>query len=237
MERLRLELKPQDARRHFHSVYMGTTRAFATELETRRLGGFEDPDWVERWDVEFAGLYLAPFEQWSATGAAPEPWATVFATARDRPGLQPLRHVLFAINVHVNFDLSRALLAVITDPEFDDPEVLARRNRDHVHSDKVLASRVSAEDRALEGRRTLTDRVLTPLNRRATKRFLPEAREKVWRNAIVLSRARRAGPEALQAKVDELAVLCAARVQDLIAPGQVLLNLARRGFGVLLPEA
>ncbi len=59
----------------------------------------------------------------------------------------------------------------------------------------------------------------------------------MWRNAIVLSRARRAGPEALQAKVDELAVLCAARVQDLIAPGQVLLNLARRGFGVLLPEA
>jgi hypothetical protein len=31
--------------------------------------------------------------------------------------------------------------------------------------------------------------------------------------------------------------LCAGRVRDLTAPGQVLLRLARRGFGVLLPGA
>ena len=52
-----------------------------------------------------------------------------------------------------------------------------------------------------------------------------------------LNRARRTGPEALQGRIDELADLCAARVEDLIAPGQVVLKLARKGFGVLLPDA
>jgi Family of unknown function (DUF5995) len=237
MERLRAGLGPGDARRHFHTMYIRTTKAFAEELRTGRLGGFEDPEWVERFDVAFAELYMDPFERWQATGTAPGPWEVVFATARDRPNLQALRHVLFGMNVHVNFDLPQALLATITDQEFDDPQVRARRNRDHVHSDRVLVSRVAAEDRALEGRRSLTDRLLTPLNRRATRRFLPEAREKVWRNAVALSMARREGPEALAARIDELAGLCSDRVSDLIAPGQVLLKLSRRGFGVVLPGA
>jgi hypothetical protein len=236
MEAIRRQLDPEDGRRHFHSTYLRTTRAVASELENARLGGFVDPPWVERWDVEFAALYLAPFETWDRTGAAPGPWASVFRTARDRPDLPGLRHVLFGINVHVNFDLPQALLAVITDPEFDDADVRARRQRDHVHIDRVLASRVSAEDEELEGR-TLLDRLLAPLNRVATRRFLKEAREKVWHNAAALSRARRHGPEALRTRIGELEALCAARVDDLIAPGQVLLKLARKGFGVLLPDA
>jgi Family of unknown function (DUF5995) len=236
MAQIQDRLARDDARRHFHSTYLRTTRAVAAELETGSLGGFVDPPWVERWDVEFAKLYLAPFDAWDRTGTAPGPWASVFRSARDQPGLQPLRHILFGINVHVNFDLPQALLAVITDDGFDDPAMRARRERDHVHIDLVLASRVSAEDQEVEGR-TLLDRVLSPLNRLSTKRFLKEAREKVWRNAIVLSRARREGPEALRARIEELGALCAARVEDLIAPGQVLIKLARRGFGVLLPDA
>jgi len=33
----------------------------------------------------------------------------------------------------------------------------------------------------------------------------------------------------------DLERLCAARIAELVAPGQVLLKLARRGFGVRLP--
>jgi hypothetical protein len=144
--------------------------------------------------------------------------------------------VLFGINVHVNYDLSRALLAVITDDEFDDAAVRARRGQDHVHTDTGLASRVAAEDRTFTDK-TLLDRLLTPLNRAGTARFLKEAREKVWRNATAMSRARRQGPEALAARTLELEALCEARVSDLVAPGQVILKLARRGFGVLLSDA
>jgi len=235
MAELGSRLRPGDARRHFHSTYTRTTKAVAQELRTGELGGFADPPWVERWDIAFAELYLAPFEQWDSRGEAPGPWASVFQTAREKPDLPELRHVLFGINVHVNFDLPQALLAVMSEEDFEDPSVRALRERDHVHIDAVLASRVSAEDRELD--RTFTDRLLAPLNRRATKRFLTEARAKVWRNAVALNRARRTGPEALQGRIDELADLCAARVEDLIAPGQVVLKLARKGFGVLLPDA
>ena len=108
--------------------------------------------------------------------------------AGERPDDPPLRHVLFGINAHVNYDLPQALLAVISDAQFDDPLVVQRRARDHEHIDAVLSSRVAAEDRSLEGKRTTLDRVLTPLNRLGTKRFLTEARQKVWRNARALSR-------------------------------------------------
>jgi Family of unknown function (DUF5995) len=199
-------------------------------------GGFIDSAWVERWDVAFATRYLEALPAWDR-GEAPGPWAVTFATARDRPDLPPLRHVLFGINAHINYDLPQALLAVITDEEFDDPVVRERRGRDHVHIDAVLTGRVSAEDAELEGRRSLLDRLLTPFNRAATRKFLPEAREKVWRNAIALSRARRTGADAYREEVARLEELCRGRVADLVAPGQVLLKLARHGFGVLLPDA
>jgi hypothetical protein len=84
-------------------------------------------------------------------------------------------------------------------------------------------------------RLTLLDRLIRPLNRTATGRFLTESRDKVWRNARELDRARRSG--RYDDRLADLERLCAARVRDLAAPGQVLLRLARRGFGVLLPGA
>lgn len=232
MEEMAARLPPNDARRYFHDVYLRTTRAVDEELDG---GGFLDPEWLARWGAAFASLYTDAFDAWER-GEAPRAWAVPFSTAKEQPELPPLRHVLFGMNVHINFDLPQALIAVISDEEFDDPAILAKRERDHVQIDTVLARRVDAEDRAAPGR-SLTDRLLAPLNRRATKKFLSEARHKVWRNARVLSTARRAGPDRLAVRIDELDVLCAARAADLVAPGQIILKLGRRGFGVLLPDA
>jgi len=44
-----------DHRRIFIQTYQRTTRAVAAAVET---GFFEDPDWVVRWDVAFADLFL-----------------------------------------------------------------------------------------------------------------------------------------------------------------------------------
>jgi hypothetical protein len=143
------------------------------------------------------------------------------------------------MNAHINFDLPQALVAVITDEQFDDPALLARREADHKAIDSVLASRVAAEDDELteiSGPGTMLDRLLRPLNRLATQRFLREAREKVWANAIALSQARRQGPDAYAAVLAQLEELSAAKVAALMAPGQVVLKLAARGFGVRLPQ-
>jgi hypothetical protein len=221
-----------DARRHFHATYLRTTRAVADEIAR---GGFLDGDWMRRWDVAFAGFYLDALDAERAGRPVPGPWRVAFDAARHQGDFPPLRHVLLGMNAHINFDLPQALLAVITPAEFDDAALLARRAADHRHVDDVLLARVAAEDDELTAQsgQSLLDRLLRPLNRAGTKRFLAEARAKVWHNTRVLDTARRTG--TYESVLADLETLCARRVADLVAPGQVLLKLARRGFGVTLP--
>jgi hypothetical protein len=233
-------LAPLEARgdpgRFFLATYLRTTQAVREELDR---DGFRDTDWVERWDVAFAGLYLDALEAAEAGRRPPEPWAVAFG-AGERDRFPPLRHVLLGMNAHINYDLAQSLLAVISEAEFDDPQLLASRAADHEHIDSVLVARVGAEDselEALSGGRSLLDRLLQPLNRLSTKRFLRESRAKVWANTRLLDAARRQGADAYAARLAELECLAAARVADLVAPGQVVLKLAVKGFGVRLPDA
>lgn len=224
------------AQRLFLETYRRTTLAVGAAVDDAQ---FEDPDWVERWDVVFADLYLSALDldldlAGSGDGRVPRPWRLAF----DAPATLPaLRHVLLGINAHINYDLPQALLAVISDEEFADPMVVARRSRDHERIDGVLSGRVAAEDSELGtvSSRSTLDRVLQPLNRLSSKRFLREARQKVWHNTMELQRARLLGEDAYAARLGELEVLSAARIADLLAPGQVLLRLAVAGFGVTLP--
>ena len=57
-----------DPARYFLATYLRTTRAVAGELAG---GGFRDPEWVERWDVAFAGIYLDAVEAARAGAARP----------------------------------------------------------------------------------------------------------------------------------------------------------------------
>src|SRR5262245_44220877 len=220
-------------RRVFLSTYLRTTVAVGNAVQAAR---FEDPEWVGEWDVVFADLYLAAHDADLAgpPRRASRPWRLAFSAP---PELPPLRHVLLGINAHVNYDLPQALLAVISDAEFGDASLMAARQRDHERIDAVLAARVGAEDVELSasGKKTLLDRVLTPLNRLGSKRFLRESRQKVWHNTVELHQARVAGETVYRTRLAELEVLSAARIADLLAPGQVILRLAVAGFGVVLP--
>jgi hypothetical protein len=233
--RERLDGLPATARHRapFLGAYLRTTEAVDSAV---RASLFEDAAWVERWDVAFAELYLAALDAdlGGDRRGVSRPWRLAFDAP---PELPALRHVLLGINAHVNYDLPQAMLAVIGPHEFADPDLLARRRLDHERIDTVLASRVKAEDTELEDHRRLLDRALTPLNRLASKRFLREARLKVWHNVAELHAARLLGDEAYRARLAELEVLSAARIADLLAPGQVLLRLAVAGFGVTLPPA
>jgi hypothetical protein len=215
----------------FLGTYLRTTEAVGDAVEA---GLFEDPDWVLRWDVAFAELYLAAFDADLAgrDDQVPRPWRLAFQAPPDLPAL---RHVLLGINAHVNYDLPQAMLAVISPSEFEDPTLLRLRQRDHEKIDTVLSGRVSAEEETLAAEQSLLDRALGPLNRLGSRRFLREARQKVWHNLTELNSARLAGDTAYQVRLAELEVLSAARIADLLAPGQVLLRLAVAGFGVVLP--
>jgi hypothetical protein len=58
--------------------------------------------------------------------------------------------------------------------------------------------------------------VLTPLNRLGSKRFLREARQKVWHNTLELRNARIAGPDEYGRRLAELELLSAAKIADLL---------------------
>ena len=233
IDRMEALLEPlqaaDDSRQYFHATYLRTTIAARQEI---RRGGFLDAEWVERWDVAFAGFYLDALETATAGRPPARPWQVAFGAPRDLPAL---RHVLLGMNAHINFDLPQAIVAVISDSEFEDAVLLARRKADHETIDQVLASRVAAEENELvkvSGPGPVMDRALRPLSRARTQRFLRESRRKVWANAGTLSRARRQGPDRYAAALAELEELTAAKVATLTAPGQVLLRLATTGFGV-----
>lgn len=232
--RSRLDALPRTSpRRPFLSTYLRTTQAVGDAV---LAGRFLDPAWVEQWDVAFAELYLRAHDAFVAGEASgvPRPWRLAFTAPDDLPAL---RHVLLGINAHVNYDLPQAMLSVITPADFADERLVLSRRRDHASIDDVLGSRVKDEDDLLGDTRSLLDRLLAPLNRVGSKRFLREARQKVWHNVEALNTARLEGESSYATRLGELEVLCAARIADLIEPGQVLLRLAVAGFGVMLPPA
>jgi hypothetical protein len=229
----RLDSLP-DRLRH-QRVFLGTYRRMTAAVgDAISAGQFEDPVWVRRWDVAFVEFYLSALDREIAGDqGVPAPWRRAFGAPEDLPSV---RHVLLGINAHINFDLPQALLALISDEDFNDAELMAIRQRDHHTVDGVLASHVSAESDQLagpEGLRPL-DRLLLPVNRWGSRRFLREARTKVWQNTVILNESRRHGPEALVSKRRELEALADAKVADLLRPGQVLLRLTLQGFGVRL---
>jgi hypothetical protein len=227
----RVDVLPPDQvhRRTFITTYQRTTQAVGDAV---RAAFFEDPDWVVRWDVAFAELFIAAHDADQAGGCVPRPWRLAFQAD---PTLPTIVHLLLGMNAHINYDLPPATLSVITDHDFEDPVLIDRRRRDHERIDQILARRVAAEDHAMGSARSLLDRILTPANRLSSRRFLREARGKVWLNVAELQRARLEGTRAYNARLAELEVLAAAKIADLLRPGQVLLRLALTGFGVTLP--
>jgi hypothetical protein len=225
-----VDLPPAAAhRRTFLETYLRITEAVGQAVAA---GGFEDGGWVSRWDVTFAGLFLAAHDADAAGDGAPRPWRLAFGAD---PALPPLVHVLVELNAHVNWDLPQALLAVIDDEDLGSESLVASRRRDHARIDEVLAAQTAAEGRRLNG--GLVGRALVPVNTWLTHRFLPRAREQAWRNVLVLAAGRRTGPEAYAARLQNLDALSSAKVTELLDPHWVLARVAVRGFGVELPPA
>ena len=108
----------QEPLREFLGTYRRTTLAVGKAVDG---GLFEDPEWVERWDVAFADLYLSALDAHLSGRAPSRPWRLAFDAPADLP---PLRLVLLGINAHVNYDLPQALLAVITDEDFTDEPLM-----------------------------------------------------------------------------------------------------------------
>ncbi|HEX4727227.1 MAG TPA: DUF5995 family protein, partial [Jatrophihabitans sp.] len=84
----RLDRLPAD-RQHratFLSTYLRTTVAVGKAVDD---GGFEDPTWVEQWDVAFAELYLAALDaDLAGAPTVPRPWRLAFDAPAELPALR-----------------------------------------------------------------------------------------------------------------------------------------------------
>ena len=177
-------LTPEQAYlREFLGTYQRTTLAVGKAVDA---GEFEDPEWVER--VGRRVRRAVRRRPSTPTSAAVDRRATLAARLRRaaRPaGAAPRapRHQR-ARQLRPAAGAAGGHLATTTSPT---PSLMASRRRDHERIDGVLASRVAAEDAelAVHGR-SLTDRLLQPLNRLSSKRFLRESRMKVWHNTAEL---------------------------------------------------
>jgi hypothetical protein len=204
----------RDHRRFFHVTYLRTTQAVAAELAS---DGFADPAWVTRWGVAFARFYLDALDSDACGRPVPVPWVRAF---RARPGIAPGRHVLLGMNAHINYDLPQALLAVICDAEFSEPALLARREADHRHMDRVLAA--------------FAGNAGSRLRQFTFRRLVETARACAWANARTLAAHERRGEAAYQRALGELGWMATARAADITRPGPVLPRLLAGGFGVTL---
>ena len=231
-----------DERRHFLAVELRTVAAVDDELASRALGPFEDQAWTERWVLALVDLYLDALERWTEDGSAPGPWQVVFTAAAGPPPTAPTRGLLLGMHAHLCYDVPQALLETIDDDGFENPTVRGARRTDHEHVDRVLAARLPQEDRLARsaeqlGERQLFERVLPPLTATSASRLLHDARQSAWRNATALAAARRIGPSACKARLDELGARSAERVADLLRGGPLRGRRARSGLGVLLEGA
>lgn len=224
---------PEDPARHFLATYRRVTEAVGAAAVA---GQVEDPDWLGRWDVAFAELYLQVLAAHRAAPASPPgPWRAAFAAPAD---LHPYLHVLLGMNAHINYDMPRSLLQVVSEGDSRDQELMASRERDHHTLDAVIVALVPSESRhlvrAAAAAPGVLDRLLLPVSRAASARLLRESRELVWANTAVLLQARRDGPDSLAHAVRRLEGLATRRVEDLLRPRHPLLHLATKGFGVRL---
>jgi hypothetical protein len=108
IERMRAidrELDPHDGVACFNRMYLRVTELVGQNIVE---GFFEDPAFLERMDVIFAGLYFKAVDG-AATGR-PLPWQPLF-NARDNRVIWPVQFALAGMNAHINHDLALAVNA------------------------------------------------------------------------------------------------------------------------------
>jgi hypothetical protein len=122
----------------FNQLYLSITQAV---LERLYAGGFADPAFLSRLDVEFAARYFDALRAWSdASPRCPRVWAGLFSRIPG-PGSRPLPSASAGLNAHVNFDLPFALVTTFdhlgTDP-IDDSE----QHLDYLQINAIFAAAV-----------------------------------------------------------------------------------------------
>ncbi len=124
----------------FNRLYLTITEAV---LERLYAGGFRDPAFLSRLDVEFAARYFDALRAWAGSEASPRcprVWAGLFRRIGG-PDCRPLPAACAGVNAHINFDLPFALVTTFdhlgTDP-IDDSD----QHHDYLQINEIFAESI-----------------------------------------------------------------------------------------------
>lgn len=174
-------LPPTDGAACFNLLYLVTTQHVRGALQGAR---FEDPAFMDRLDVVFAGLYLDALRR-ALVGepGVPRAWDALFE--RRAAGCMPLRFALAGMNAHINYDLARAV--VMTTAELGgDVASGSPRHRDFEKINDVLCeTEAVVKERFLTGALCVLDGVCGQVDDRAALWSIRAAREGAWSQALV----------------------------------------------------
>ena len=134
MEAIEAGISEADGVARFNHLYLAVTREVAAELD---LDTFEDPRFLLRLDVIFAGLYLAAVDADAGGGEVSPAWDPLFE-ARSQPRIAPIQFALAGMNAHINHDLCLALVETCKELELP-PEEDSPQHRDYLRVNEILA--------------------------------------------------------------------------------------------------
>jgi hypothetical protein len=110
MEEIAAPLPHGDGVACFTRLYLAVTEGVRGDLTAGTE--FRDPQFLERLDVVFAGLYFDALDASERKpGTEPRAWAPLFDARRER-GIAPLQFAFAGMNAHINRDLPVALVTV-----------------------------------------------------------------------------------------------------------------------------
>jgi hypothetical protein len=122
-----------DGLKWFNWLYLEVTKAV---LLNPPPGGFNNPLWINRLDVIFAGFYFIVLKGFLQHGETPRSWRALFEN-RHTAGIERIQFALAGTNAHINHDLSLALLQ--TNAEFNlAPTMTSPERRDFDRVNDVL---------------------------------------------------------------------------------------------------
>jgi Family of unknown function (DUF5995) len=200
MERIASGLPASDGVARFNDLYLAVTRAV---LEETAGGEFEDPVFLSRLDVVFAGLYFDAFDDDAAGRAIGSAWKPLFR-ARTRRGIAPIQFALAGMNAHINHDLSLALVATMAELGLS-PKRGTPQFRDFVRVNALL-ERVEGEVKArlLDEMLSVADEALGRVDDVLAMWSVARARDAAWTHAQALWELRDE-PQLHEAFLDSLA--------------------------------
>lgn len=202
-----------DGLKWFNWLYLQVTTAVEARVGA---GGFTDPDWLARLDVEFARLYFGALRSALSGQSAPDCWQILF----DRRGQTATARIQFAlagINAHINRDLPCAIVATCQDRATIPQHACAQYN-DYTALNTTLDGLIESAKRTLHVR--LLGGPLPPISHledTIAAWNVSVAREAAWNNAGLLWHLR-ATPPLESALMDSIGGLTALAGKTLLVP-------------------